>query len=225
MDAAFAAQTPVPSTFFGRARNAIGAARGLAKDPNRLDLVFVLGESLNRPAFPHIWALFESDPTGARILETRPEINSAHVDLDALARLPDGTLGREYARFLRGNGLTLDVFKAPLGVDPRAAFLMQRIRQTHDLWHVVTGYSPDVPGEVLLQAFTFAQLRTPSSLLIALLGTTRLALRGRLSCVPRLFNAFRHGARAKKMAPMYWEEHWTDSVESLRETLACPAAA
>jgi ubiquinone biosynthesis protein COQ4 len=225
MDAALAAQTPVPATFLGRVRNAVRAAHGLNKDPNRLDLVLVLGESVNRRAFPRLWELFEKDPAGARVLAERPAIDSAHVDLDALSLLPDGTLGREYARFLRGNGLTLDVFKAPIGVDPRAAYLVQRIRQTHDVWHVVTGYTPDVPGEVLLQAFTFSQLKTPSSLMIAVIGTLRIVLRGRLSFFPRLVDAFKRGARAKKMAPTYWEEHWIDSVESLRATLACPAAA
>ncbi len=225
MNAAFAAQTPVPSTFVGRARNAIHAVRGLNKDPNRLDLVFVLGESVNRLAFPRVWSQFESDAVGARVLEERPAIDSAHVDLDALTRLPDGTLGREYARFLHDNELTLDVFKAPLGVDPRIAYLVQRIRQTHDVWHVVTGYTPDIPGEVLLQAFTFAQLKTPSSLMIAIVGATRIAVRGGLSFLPRLANAFKRGARTKKMAPMYWEEHWGDSVESVRAMLSVPVAA
>ena len=40
--------------------------------------------------------------------------------------------------------------------DPRAAYLAQRMRQTHDIWHVLTGYATDVAGEVQLQAFTLA---------------------------------------------------------------------
>ena len=42
MNAAFPA-APAPSTLGGRVRNAFRAAYGLNKDPNRLDLVFVLG--------------------------------------------------------------------------------------------------------------------------------------------------------------------------------------
>jgi ubiquinone biosynthesis protein COQ4 len=216
---------PAPSTFAGRARNTLRAVRGLNKDPNRLDLVFVLGEAVNRRAFPRVWSRFESDPDGARVLADRPAIDSAHVDLDALEGLPDGTLGREYVRFLRTNNLTLDVFRAPEGVEPRAAYLMQRMRQTHDIWHVVTGYSPDIPGEILLQAFTYAQARVPSSALIALFGTARMTLRCGPAFLKRVAAALRQGRRAKFLGPTYWEEHWAEPVESIRARLDCPKAA
>jgi ubiquinone biosynthesis protein COQ4 len=224
MNAAFAAPTPVPSSFPGRVKNALAAMRGLNADPNRLDLVFVLGEAVNRRAFPRVWALFERDVDGRRVLADRPAIDSAHVDLGALAALPEGTLGREYARFIQGNGLTLDVFKAPVGVDEHVAYLVQRVRQTHDLWHVVTGYTPDVKGEVLLQAFTFAQLRVPSALFITLIGAVRVSARGGLGFVREAARAFRRGKATRQMVPFYWEEHWSDSVESVRAMLECPAA-
>jgi ubiquinone biosynthesis protein COQ4 len=207
-----------------RARGALRAIRDLNRDPNRLDLVFVLGEAVNRTAFPRVKALFERDPDGRRVLTDRPELDSRRVDLDALARLPDGTLGREYVRFLRDNGITPDVFKAPEGVDPDAAFLAMRVRQTHDLWHVITGYAPDVRGEVLLQAFTFAQLRVPSSGIIALFGLVRGSLRLGPSFAKDMARAVRRGRRARAFAPMYWEEHWAEPVSALRERLACPAA-
>src|SRR5581483_1426369 len=98
----------------------------------------------------------EKLPGGKRILEERPSIDREHVDFDALRRLPDGTLGREYVRFLDDNHITPDVFQKPEIGDDRIAYVMQRVRQTHDLWHVLTGYTPDVPGEILLQAFTYA---------------------------------------------------------------------
>jgi ubiquinone biosynthesis protein COQ4 len=225
MNTALPAVPPAPSTFGGRVKNALHAVRGLNKDPNRLDLVFVLGEAVNRRAFPRVWARFEGDPEGARVLAERPEIDSAHVDIDALERLPDGTLGREYARFIKGNGLSLDVFRAPVGVDPRAAYLMQRMRQTHDLWHVITGYSPDVRGEVLLQAFTYAQARIPSAAMIALFGTVRITLRVGPSFLKETALALRRGRRAKFFGPLYWEALWSEPVESLRARLECPALA
>ena len=67
---------------------------------------------------------------------------------------------------------TPDVFDGPpAGVtNERAAYVIQRLRQTHDLWHVVTGYDTDPASEVALQAFTYAQLRAPGSLVLAALG-------------------------------------------------------
>lgn len=223
MNAVFAAD-PAPSTPRARVRNALRAVYGLNKDPNRLDLVFVLGEAVNRRAFPRVWARFESHPEGARVLADRPAIDSVHVDLDALERLPEGTIGREYVRFLRSNGLTLDVFRAPTGVDPRAAYVAQRLRQTHDIWHVITGYAPDVPGEILLQAFTFAQARIPSAALIALFGTVRITLKRGPAFLKQAAAALRRGRRAKFLGPMYWEEHWAEPLEEVRARLGCQAA-
>jgi len=40
------------------------------------------------------------DKTGRRILRDKPVINSSTVDIVALRRLPDGSFGREYVRFL-----------------------------------------------------------------------------------------------------------------------------
>jgi ubiquinone biosynthesis protein Coq4 len=42
----------------------------------------------------------------------------------------------------------------------------QRTRQTHDLWHVLTGLGTDIPGEIALQAFTYEQLHHNFSRLI-----------------------------------------------------------
>jgi ubiquinone biosynthesis protein COQ4 len=213
-----------PAPFLVRARRVAGAMLGLHRDPNRLDLVFVLGEAANARVLPRAWAMFEGHPEGRRVLADRPEIDSKHTDLAALARLPDGTLGREYARFLETNRITPDVFKAPEGIDPRAAYLAQRLRQTHDLWHVITGYETDLRGEVLLQAFTFAQTRAPSAFFIAAFGGLRGTLKN-----PRFFarvaRAYRHGEKARRFAPLYWEERWATPVEAIRADLACPRVA
>jgi ubiquinone biosynthesis protein COQ4 len=98
---------------------------------------------------------------------------------------------------------------------------MQRIRQTHDLWHVLTGYTPDVVGEVLLQAFTYAQLRAPSALAIALMGGARFG-RKTPGFFPRFREAYRRGKRTAGLATFIWEDHWSDRVEDLRTSLSCP---
>ena len=200
---------------------AVSALRDLARDPNRLDRVLALGEAVNFPVFKHLWARFQRDPDGRRILAERPAIDTQHVDFAALEALEDGTLGREYVRFLRANDITPDAFKPITGdVDPRAAYLAQRMRQTHDLWHVITGYTPDVPGEIQLQAFTFAQIHAPSSLLITVLGTLRYGVTLR-----EVQKAHRRGRDARFFGTVRWEERWTEPVARLRVELDCPLAA
>jgi ubiquinone biosynthesis protein COQ4 len=152
---------------------ALQALVGLAIDPKRIDLVFALTEALNANCFARVAQELARDPSGRRILAERPTIDSRHVDFGMLASLPDATLGREYVRFLTANGITPDLFRAPAGFDETTAYMTLRIRQTHDLWHVLTGYDADVFGEIILSAFNYAQLRAPSSLAIVVFGALR----------------------------------------------------
>ena len=151
--------------FSDRARTVVRTLGTLSRDPGRLDQVLALVQAVNVEAVARGVKLIAADPAGRVLLEEQPRIDRDHVDLAALRRLPAGTLGREYTRFLDDNGITPDAFATLPDVgDPRAAYVMLRMRQTHDLWHVLTGYAPDVRGEVLLQAFTYGQTRAPGSL-------------------------------------------------------------
>lgn len=206
-----------------RARVVARSLAVLLRDPGRLDQVLVMAQTINLPALGRALGRLDEDGAGRALLAERPRIDREHVDFDALARLPDGTLGREYVRFLTDHGITPDVFREPPDVgDERAAYVMLRLRQTHDLWHVLTGYAPDVQGEILLQAFTFAQLRAPSALVLATLGTLRWMGRwkGHLRALAR---AFRRGRQARFLATFRWEDHWATPVDDLRAMLACPA--
>ncbi|HEY8077226.1 MAG TPA: Coq4 family protein [Labilithrix sp.] len=192
----------------------------LARDPGRLDQVLVLGQTINLGALKRSIGRLEADPAGRTLLDEQPRIDRKSVDFEALERLPDGTLGREYVRFLADNGITPDAFEdAPDVGDPKAAYIMLRIRQTHDLWHVLTGYEADVRGEILLQAFSYAQLRAPSAALIALFGTVRWLGRwpGQLAAVRE---AYRRGVRTKFLATFRWEDHWASPVAELRAKLS-----
>ena len=161
---------------------------------------------------------FFADADGQRLYAERRAIDS-RLDLDALAALPVGTLGRAYVDFLREGGLSPDIFQAPANVvDPRAAYVAQRVRQSHDLWHVLTGTPTDIPGELVLQAFTFAQLGAPSALLLVVGGL----LRGfwQVPELPmRAFRAWRRGRKTAYLANFPWEDHWTDSLDELRLSL------
>jgi ubiquinone biosynthesis protein COQ4 len=214
----------IPS-FPKRARTIVSTLGKLARDPGRLDQVLVLAQTVNLPAVARAIGRIDELPAGHALLEEQPRIDRDHVDFAALKQLPDGTLGREYVRFLEDNGITPDVFaELPDVGDPRAAYLMLRMRQTHDLWHVLTGYQPDVRGEILLQAFTFSQTRAPSALIIALFGTVRWAFKWP-NQGKALRDAFHRGKRTGFLPTFRWEEQWATPVSELREQLHCPPMA
>lgn len=197
-------------------RDAAAAALALMRDPGRLDQVFALGEALNAPAFARMLAQFDADPVGRDLLARRASLDTRSIDLAVLGALPDGTLGREYVRFLRDNAIDPDVWRPPQAWEDRHSWLSHRLRQTHDILHVLTGCTSDVAGEIVLQAFSFAQTRAPSCLIIALFGTLKHRAR-HAGLARRAWRAWRIGRRAQFLGPVPWELLWRERVEILRE--------
>lgn len=91
----------------------------------------------------------------ARLREQRA--TCLDVDLDALRALPEGSVGRAYARHLDDCGLSPLVIspelRRRLADDPHAL----RYTTTHDLFHVLTGFSTTPAGELGLFAFMIGQ--------------------------------------------------------------------
>jgi ubiquinone biosynthesis protein COQ4 len=224
-DARAADATTLPAT--ERWRRALGALAKVMANPDRTDQVLEFGMYANAGTMKSRVHRFYDDPRGRLLYEQRRTLDSTTVDLDALGRLPEGTLGRAYADFMRSRGITPEIFDGtPAEVaDPRIAYAIQRIRQTHDLWHVVTGYETDPLGEIVLQAFMFAQVRAPSSGLLAVAGTLR-GLRARPGLPREVIAGYRRGRRAEPMPMFLWEDHWETPLATVRELLGIrePAA-
>lgn len=87
-------------------------------------------------------------------------------DMDRLRALPDGTLGREYARHMDRNRLR------PLAITPAMKArhadhpYALRTTTTHDLLHTLTGFPTTPAGELGLFAFMIGQGFGPSRLML-----------------------------------------------------------
>ena len=160
-----------------RARLAVRSLRHLLRDPDDTVQVLLFGLAVNAGRLPQLLTRIAMADGGIELLRERPTLDSHTVDLARLRTLPPTTLGGAYVRHLDDHHLDPDLFQPPPGLPEVPRFVAQRLRQTHDVWHVLTGYAPDVEGELALQGFTFAQIGMPSSLLIATLGTLAKAPR------------------------------------------------
>jgi len=190
----------------------------VAQDPNRTDKVLEAYEHMNAGGEAKRAARFYADPAAERYLAEDRTIDSAHVDFEALSKLPDGSLGNSYARFMQKRHLSPELFAAE-GALSKPEYMVKRMRQTHDLWHVATGYETDVLGELELQAFTLAQVGIPSALVVLVLGMVRWLLTGP-ELLWRIGRAFVRGRQAKKMATFDWEDRWTEPLEQVRSELS-----
>lgn len=211
-DAVEAALGPSPVR---RARIAASALYGILRDPDDTGQVFILALASARKELPRLLTEFVIDPEGLELLVDRPAIDRESTDYDALMRLAPHTLGGAYARFLRRHELTPDLFRAPEGLPLAVAYLSQRMRQTHDIWHVLTGYSTDVFGELGLQAFLYGNSLMPAPGLISVFGAFRFSIEDPRS-LPLVWDGYRKGRRARFLPPIRWERRWDLPLDGVR---------
>jgi ubiquinone biosynthesis protein Coq4 len=197
----------------------------LIAQPTRLPPVFALDRHLVRqgddahfvPVLTHI----RRSPLAVDAFRRQPRLGA--VDLDALSRLPAGTLGHEYARFVRENRLDPDDIPRKRVLPGRDIdYLVAHLYETHDLWHVATGYGTDVAGELGLQAFYAAHYPATMSLLVIACGLINAALFDirdwdrRMAAVSEGYAA---GRAARPMVGFEWNRRWEQPLEELRAEL------
>lgn len=205
-------------------RRAMSALRELAADPDETSHVFTIIESLSGSAPDHLVGLFREDETGVRLLEERPELTRVLSDRGALRRMPEGSLAHAYLRFVESEGITADGLvaaseKGRTGVHEVGSeieYAASRMRDTHDLWHTVTGYKGDLLGETALLAFTVPQTKNPGIAAIVLLGIYRIRERRALSMV---LGGLERGLRAKYLPAIAWESLLPLPLEEVRARL------
>ncbi len=144
-------------------------------------------------------------------------------DLDDLMRLSPDTLGGAYARHMKARGLRPDFYD---DVKPRHKlhYLRLRLRQTHDIWHTLTGYDTDPVGELGLQGYYFGQVTNGQSALIFAGGLMRCLLTGSYFMLENYVNVFTegylHGRSARSLLPVKWEHIWSEALGDVRARYA-----
>jgi ubiquinone biosynthesis protein COQ4 len=196
--------------------------RELVKDKENTREVFHIFEALPwKGAFPAARAFLTSE-RGKAIRASEPSLLAILDDHAALRRMPEGSVAHAYCEFMEREGLTaqglVDEFDRFMSEKPdyrdQFAWYFERIRDTHDLLHVLTGYSRDALGEQCVLAFTYSQQPAPAHLLIAYAGAWEIR-----KAAPKapVFRAVREGQRLGKACPRLAEL-------SVRELLPLPLA-
>ncbi|GET39152.1 Coq4 family protein [Microseira wollei] len=192
----------------------------LIKDPGKTESVFDIEDSLRHTKATQIMVEYvKSKPGVAQIVEQR--YTPPPVDLDALLKCPQDSLGYAYASYLTKAGFDPNFYRKPVG-DDDISYIFLRIRQTHDIWHVLTNFGADEIEEIGLKAFELAQThRTMSAVLIS--GGMLKMLFNQPENLERLLDriavGYRMGAKAKPFLAQKWEEHWDKPVAQWRAEL------
>jgi ubiquinone biosynthesis protein COQ4 len=215
-------------------RKARTALSRLIADPEQTSQVFELIDALAGDAGEKLFQRFLREPEAARLLAEKPSLLRALSDRAKLEALPAGTLGREYVRFMRAGGIDAQGLvdaseeadrssREERPLDPDREWFYARLRDMHDLWHVLSGYGRDVAGEAALLSFTHAQTRNRGIAAIVLAAVAKGPKSLDLHWPRYLWRAWRRGRKAKLLPAAAWEELLLLPVAEARRRLGVSA--
>jgi ubiquinone biosynthesis protein COQ4 len=165
---------------------ALRAVRRLIADKEDTVQVFEIMRALSGDAIPKGYRRLLRTPEGGRIAYERDEFAERLSDPAWLARFGPGTVGAAYRDFIAPRGLSAEGLAEESRKLPDAdidaahplAWYARRLRDVHDVWHVLTGYQTDALGEVCVVAFSYAQTRSLGFAVIALAGARQFRKAG-----------------------------------------------
>jgi len=209
---------------FERLRTIARATRATLANPEDTSQVFRIAEALTFGSPERMLRRFRTDADGLRLLTERDDLLGFLHDRARLEAMPEGSLAHAYLAFLDSEGITADGLVAASmdGTDQRyyepddLGWFRTRMRDSHDLWHTVTGYKGDLLGEAALLAFTFAQTGHPGIGFLASLGVIVNPSRDGRRMV---MDGYRRGKRAAWLPARDWIALLPRPIDEVRREL------
>ncbi len=208
---------------------ALRSVRALIANPDNTAEVFRIIEALKGGSITRAVARLESLPGGRELLRQKPDILSLLGDRDALRAMPEGSVGRAYLKFVETQSLSADGLVAASeevprgrgsGLNPEERWLGNRLRDIHDLQHVVCGYGRDPLGELCLLSFMVTQ--TPNRGIAFIIFMARRKARQAavsFSVDDCIEEGRRIGEAATWFATVNWEERLAEPLDQIRGEL------
>lgn len=181
--------------------------RKLLADKEDTAQVFYMAECLASRRSWNLADAFCRSARGRALMAEEPYLPDLLDDHDALLRLPAGSVAHAYVAFMRREGLSaaglVEASTVP-GIErhpDQLQWFTDRLRDLHDLAHILTGYGRDALGEQCVLGFTSAQYHDRTEWIIAWLGALEMSAKVKASApfLRAVGEARRHGATAAKI--------------------------
>jgi ubiquinone biosynthesis protein COQ4 len=160
-----------------------------------------------------------ADPAVAQLI--KQNFNPPTRDLATLLQYPRGSLGYTYGKLLEVQGFDPHFYRdRPIQNDDD--YCIMRVRKTHDIQHVVTGWGMLNGGEAGVVAINALQYSYPAFVLIELGGMGLLFHAGAEGFQERVDIISKGAQMARTIKPMMgirWEEELEKPLDRWREEL------
>ena len=203
--------------------------------------VFQLADRLRESAPMRLCErILAEDPAALALIRQRRL--SGPYDAQALRQLPKGTLGHTYVTILDTLGYDINFFPDPAfynNLESDADYINYRVFATHDIHHIVSGFSLDGFGELGVISISVGQFNHPGLAFTDLISLLLNWFRSetpehqlnthaeRLKTASYTFRMISHGlqiaAEAQPLFPVIWEERLGQDLGELRRELGVQA--
>ncbi|MDQ8027658.1 MAG: Coq4 family protein [Brevundimonas sp.] len=165
---------------------------------------------------------------GARQAYLMTELADRLQDRAWLETCPAGSVGEAYLAFIDERNLSAygladesrKVADTEIDAAHPHAWYARRLRDVHDIWHILTGYRTDALGEACVVAFSLPQTGSPGFGLIAAGVAVQFArARTGYPCARSVFEAWRRGRKAGWLPALDYEALMMEPLTSARSRL------
>jgi ubiquinone biosynthesis protein COQ4 len=175
-----------------------------------LDVVGAMSLTLlETPSFKKAVAYLCQDAACADLIKAR--YMSPPHDLDRLLECPKDSLGYLYAVQMKKRGFRAEELYEEMSIQSDASYIEARLSQTHDIWHIVTGFGVTGEDEIGLQAFHLPQFPYPLAIALlssSLMSTLLFAPEELPALLESIYQGWTMGKLAKPLFAQKWEEGW-----------------
>ena len=206
---------------------ALKAFRRLIRDKEDTVQVFRIMQALSGRSVSRGYQRMLSTMEGGRQAFLREELAHKLDDPVWLARFGPGTVGAHYRAFREARGFTADGLAeverevVPFIDAPHpVVWYSRRLRDIHDIWHVLTGYETDALGEACVVSFSYGQTRNLGFAFIGW-GAAREIQREARSVPARraVWQAWRNGRDARWLPGLDYEALFEQPLDAVRSRL------
>ena len=205
---------------------ALKALQRLLADKEDTGQVFEIMAALNGDSTARGYQRLLETPQGGRLAYERLELAPRLMDNAWLDSFAPSTVGAAYRDFIRSENLSAEglaeIARQKRGRVEAAhpyAWFGRRTRDTHDIWHILSGYHRDGLGEACLVAFSYAQTGSLGWAVIAIGAALKPGL-GQTGAHRRaIWQGYRRGKAAAWLAGEDYERLMSEPLDAARRRL------
>ncbi len=224
------ANAKAAGNFSFRPLHALSSFRRLIADKEDTAQVFEIIDALSGRSMERGYLRMLKSAQGARQAYLAEELADKLEDDEWLSTFVSGTVGAHYREFIRLRDISAyglieenemtSLSERNADTAHPIAWFARRLRDVHDIWHVLTGFSTDTLGEGCLLGFTFSQTKNPSFGFLSVAGSIVLTMaHWRQPYARAVFQGWQMGRKAEWLPALDYERLFAQPIEEARKEL------